>query len=307
MSAVPLAVQTQYEVTPDIFADAPPNNLKHGESYTMTVSATDLTFTSKGILSILIPKLVIPLTKIKSVKNYKPPFSKACMLMELEDGFEKLWVGKEPEELEAAIDKINAVCKLINGDIIVCGSLDASTGASVTFFDAAVAAKLFSSTYRQILAPVESIEKVPLGTEAEAGYVQVKRVVTGVTCSAMIPEFGEDVAARQMPCFCATLASSELVLDVTTTTNEFGTTYGLLKPGEETPTKPLSISIASQVILSAPVVPGFKLVSLPKMPEFKARSTSSDRKSVVKRLQSVTKGKPGSKSDEAAPPAADAL
>mmetsp|Transcript_40329 Transcript_40329/g.66989 ORF Transcript_40329/g.66989 Transcript_40329/m.66989 type:complete len:306 (+) Transcript_40329:81-998(+) len=292
------SIATKFKVVPDIFAEAPQNKLKHGESYTMTVGDRELTFVPESFFA---PKIIISLASINSVEKFQPPYSAACMLIKLDDeSYEKVWVPGETMVLEAAIDKIQAMCKLLTGDIVVCGSLDPITGKSVTFFDPKVSGEFFSSTYRLILANVDTIEKVPLGSDLAAGYIQVKRTTAGVVCSVMTPAFEEEF--KQTPCFCATTQSSELVLDVSKMTSPSGTTYDLLKPGETVATTPLTIPIKSQDILAAPVLPGFKLVPLPKMPENKSRSTSTEgRKSLAKRFPSISrKGGPEPKIEDAA-------
>merc|ERR1712087_315666 len=306
-----LEIEDKYIVTTDLHAEKPSEMLAKGAKFTMNVGPEFLTFVPNSSFAGCVPKPKIPLASVYNAENYKPSYTKPSLLLTLADGMPalKLWVDGGEEILVACIDKILAMCKLLKGDIIVCGTFPPAappTPTSITFFDPKVSATLFSSVYRTTLAKLDTIEKVPAGPDVEAGYIQVKRTASGVICTFILPNPDAEELAEEQPCFVITSSTSTLELPIIKMGKDMlckkdpCTAYSLLSPGGDLSTAtPVSIPLASSTILQAPTLLGFELLKLPKMPEPKPRSTSYERKSMisgvtsgVKRYASIRKGEP---------------
>lgn len=273
----------------------------------MNVGPEFLTFVPNSAFAGCVPKPKIPLASVYNAENYKPAYTKPSLLLTLADEMPplKLFVDGDEDVLLACIDKILAMCKLLKGDIIVCGTFKSGalpSPTSITFFEPKISATLFSSTYRATLAKLDTIEKVPAGPEVEAGYIQVKRTASGVICTFISPNPESEELAIEQPCFVITTSTSTLELPIIKMGKDMlckkdpSTAYSLLSPGGDLSTAtPVSIPLASSTILQAFTLLGFELLKLPKMPEPKPRTTSTERKSVMsglKRHTSLRKGEP---------------
>uniref|UniRef100_A0A7S0Q3D3 Uncharacterized protein n=1 Tax=Coccolithus braarudii TaxID=221442 RepID=A0A7S0Q3D3_9EUKA len=228
--------------------------------YKLSVTATMLTFTPKclGITCCGKP-YIVPLEKVKSAKMVNVPYQAPGMILTVEEGRQmpiaiKVWMDGGVKSLEACFDCIEAMRKLVIGNVLIAGYIDMSStpsASSITYYPREITRRIYEIQQKLTTAKVDETERLGLG-DIDAGSVILSRKVFGVEMvqETPLPGGGSTVCSV----FCQSVIEPALFLHTTSLTAPNGSTvFKIAFPGgTQSEVSNLRVEVPASVILSAP-------------------------------------------------------
>jgi len=224
----------------------------------LTVSATMLTFAPKCCgLTCCGKPYIVPLSQVKLAKMVSVPYQETGMVIQVEQDRSvplclKLWMDGGNKSLEACFDTIEAMRKLVIGEVLIAGYIDmmaTPSSSSITYYPRDVTRRLYELHNKLTTSRVDEVEKLGLGEE---GVIILTRKTFGVEMVQEKPTPGGGVDVCSV--FCQPVIEPAVFLHTTTVNGANGATaYKIAIPGAtQGDISNLRVEVPADVILAAP-------------------------------------------------------
>jgi len=225
--------------------------------FQLKVSATMLTFSPKCCgLTCCSKPYIVPLSQVKLAKMVTVPYKEPGMVIQVEQERNvplglKLWMDGSNKLLEGCFDTIEAMRKLVIGEVLIAGYLEASSrpsSASITFYPRDVTRRIYELQTKLTTSKVDEMEKIMLGDDA--GLITLTRKTFGVE---MVHDKLAMGGSEICSVFCQAVIEPAIFLHTTSESTPTGTAFKIAFPGStQADVSNLRVEVPADIILAAP-------------------------------------------------------
>lgn len=225
--------------------------------FQLKVSATMLTFTPKCCgLTCCSKPYIVPLNQVSLAKMVTVPFKDPGMVLQVEQERSvplglKMWMDGGKKPLEVCFDTIEAMRKLVIGEVLIAGYMEAATkpsSASITYYPRDVTRRIYELQSKLTTSKVDETEKIMLGDDA--GLIILTRKTFGVE---MVHDKLAMGGSEICSVFCQAVIEPAIFLHTTTERTATGSTFKIAIPGAtQGDVSNLRVEVPADIILAAP-------------------------------------------------------
>jgi hypothetical protein len=278
--------------------------------FKLSVSATTLTFAPKccGIACCGQP-YTVSLSQVKLSKMVSVPYTAPGMVIQVEQERHvalglKLWMDGGSKSLEECFDTIEAMRKLVIGQVLIAGSMEMSAAPSaraITYYPRDATRRIYELQTKLTTAKVDEMAKLGLGDDG--GAVVLTRKTFGVEMVQEKPT--ADGGSEVCSVFCQAVIEPAIFLHTTTAAGPGGRpVFKIVIPGAaQTDVSNLRVEVPADVILAAPYEDVKNEGSVDYKPLSKGRLAAKSAAASVSAAGRYIKRSISTKGSNAAPPA----